>query len=358
MSHALVVDLARHMVMTALLIAAPMLIVALAIGLVVSIIQAVTQIQEQTLSFVPKLHRCRRDVHHRSSLDHPGDGALHDRALQIHPGDGFLNVVRPLDLFAPGSAAVAVLLAMRMTGLMLIAPVFSAKTVPVALRTALLVLFTVLIQPVAYASAHGIPQITPASAVGELLVGFAIGLGVALLVGAAETAGDLIAIQIGLSGASLLDPFSNVSSPVLSNFFSLFVITLLLALNVHLAMLEAIGSSLRAVPIGSAMNIQSGLGAMLSLGGTLFVSGLQFAAPVLATVMIGNVALAVLSRAAPQLNILSVAFPTADRPRAVLARDRAAIHRDHDRQLSGTLRQPADHTLHRIHAGWGPLSNG
>ncbi|MDQ2889515.1 MAG: flagellar biosynthesis protein FliQ [Gemmatimonadota bacterium] len=55
MSHVMVVDLARNMIMTALLIASPMLVVALAIGLIVSIIQAVTQIQEQTLSFVPKL---------------------------------------------------------------------------------------------------------------------------------------------------------------------------------------------------------------------------------------------------------------------------------------------------------------
>jgi len=55
MSHVLVVDLARNMIMTALLIASPMLVVALAVGLVISIIQAVTQIQEQTLSFVPKL---------------------------------------------------------------------------------------------------------------------------------------------------------------------------------------------------------------------------------------------------------------------------------------------------------------
>ncbi|MEO8945415.1 MAG: flagellar biosynthesis protein FliQ [Gemmatimonadaceae bacterium] len=55
MSHALVVDLARNMIMTAALIASPMLVVALAVGLLVSIVQAVTQIQEQTLSFVPKL---------------------------------------------------------------------------------------------------------------------------------------------------------------------------------------------------------------------------------------------------------------------------------------------------------------
>jgi len=55
MSHVLVVDLARNMIMTALLIASPMLVVALVVGLFISIIQAVTQIQEQTLSFVPKL---------------------------------------------------------------------------------------------------------------------------------------------------------------------------------------------------------------------------------------------------------------------------------------------------------------
>jgi flagellar biosynthetic protein FliQ len=55
MSHALVVDLARNAIMLALLIAGPMLIVALLIGLTVSVLQAVTQIQEQTLAFVPKL---------------------------------------------------------------------------------------------------------------------------------------------------------------------------------------------------------------------------------------------------------------------------------------------------------------
>jgi flagellar biosynthetic protein FliQ len=55
MSHALVVDLARNAIMTGLLLAGPLLAVALIVGLVVSVIQAVTQIQEQTLSFVPKL---------------------------------------------------------------------------------------------------------------------------------------------------------------------------------------------------------------------------------------------------------------------------------------------------------------
>jgi flagellar biosynthetic protein FliQ len=55
MSHALVTDLARDAMMVAMLVGAPLLLVALIIGLIVSILQTVTQIQEQTLSFVPKL---------------------------------------------------------------------------------------------------------------------------------------------------------------------------------------------------------------------------------------------------------------------------------------------------------------
>lgn len=55
MSHQLVIDLTREAIMTALMIAAPMLLIALGVGLVISIIQSVTQIQEQTLTFVPKL---------------------------------------------------------------------------------------------------------------------------------------------------------------------------------------------------------------------------------------------------------------------------------------------------------------
>ena len=65
----------------------------------------------------------------------------------------------------------------------------------------------------------------------------------------------------------------------------------------------------RLLPIGMPLDLQPGLAAMVRLGSMLFTLGLQFAAPVIATVLVANVALAILSRAAPQLNVLSVAFP-------------------------------------------------
>jgi flagellar biosynthetic protein FliR len=74
-------------------------------------------------------------------------------------------------------------------------------------------------------------------------------------------------------------------------------------------MLDALAASTRYAPVGGTVDAAAGARAMLSLGGLLFATGFKFAAPVVAAVMVANVALAVLSRAAPQLNILSVAFP-------------------------------------------------
>lgn len=219
-----------------------------------------------------------------------------------------------MDLFAPGAATTAILLALRVGGLMLVAPMFSARTVPMAIRTGLLVVLSLLLAPVAYAavSTSGDPArlaITPVTFLGETLIGFSLGLGAAMLVGAIETAGDLMTTTIGLSGASLLDPLNGAQSTVLAQFCQMFAVTVLLALDGHLVMLDALGESLRAVPVGSSVDLRAGMGALVASGAQLFVLGLRFAAPVIATSMIGNVALAVLTRAAPQLNILTVAFP-------------------------------------------------
>ena len=130
-----------------------------------------------------------------------------------------------------------------------------------------------------------------------------------MLVGAVETAGDLMATTIGLSGATLLDPMSGGSSPALAQFSQLFAVTLLLALDGHLVMLGALAESVRALPVGGAVDLPAGLAALVASGSTLFLLGLRFAAPAIAAAMIGNTALAVLTRVAPSINVLTVAFP-------------------------------------------------
>jgi flagellar biosynthetic protein FliR len=218
-------------------------------------------------------------------------------------------VAAPFNPFAPGSATVLVLLGLRMGGLVLVAPVFSAKPIQPMLRVGILVLLTVLLQPIARTTAAAGAAINFESAVSETLIGFAIGLGAALIIGAADHAGELIAIQIGLSGAALLDPLTDQQGPALGQFTSLFALTLMLALNGHLAMIDALATSARLMPIGASLNLAGGARAMVAMGGQLFGLGLRFAGPVIAMVLIANVALAILGRAAPQLNIMSVAFP-------------------------------------------------
>jgi flagellar biosynthetic protein FliR len=217
-------------------------------------------------------------------------------------------VTTPAAYLNATSPEAIVLFACRVGGLLLVAPVFSSRTVPAVLRACLIVLFTWLLAPVAI-TAGAQPSLDFRSAMTETLVGFALGLGAAVFTGAAEAMGELLAISSGLSGASALDPLTNVSAPVLGQFTNLFAVALLLSVDAHHLMLEALAESARLVPIGAAVDAQAGLARTIGLGSGLFLLGLRFAAPVVAVVLLGNVALAILTRVAPQLNVLSVAFP-------------------------------------------------
>lgn len=212
------------------------------------------------------------------------------------------------DLFAPGAGDAIVLTGMRVTGLMLVAPSLSSTIVPHRVRAGLVVVLTMLLTPVAFA-AQRMPHLTAQAVTSELLIGFAIGFGAAILIGAAEQAGDAMAVQMGLSGIAILDPMAAEPLPVVGSFLRLFAITLLLSLNLHAVMISTLGESLRAVTLGSAPELANGIAQMLKLGVPMFALGVRFAAPVVAVILIVNVSLAVLGRAAPQLNVLSVAFP-------------------------------------------------
>jgi flagellar biosynthesis protein FliR len=214
-----------------------------------------------------------------------------------------------MDLLSPTSVATLVLLSFRVGGVILCAPIFSSKLMPVTLKTAIAVVLAWLLHPMALGAVQGDVRITAAHVIGEMMIGLAIGLGAAVLIGAAEMMGDLLAVHIGLSGAAALDPMTNISVPVLGQFANLFAVTLMLSVDGHLVMIGALAKSLQMLPVGGEIDMAAGATSMVALGSSLFVIGLRFAAPVLATVLLANVALAILTRAAPQLNVLSIAFP-------------------------------------------------
>lgn len=248
-----------------------------------------------------------------------------------------------LTLLPPEQVGVAALLFMRITGLVWVAPLFSARPVPVQMKVALTLLLTFMLLPAAAVGA-GIASgaqggvladspllpgdagaaavfraelargftgglVNPASLVAELTVGIILGLGAGIFVAAAESAGDTVAVQMGLSGANVLNPVSATQLPILGQLLGLFVLGLILAVGGHILILQALARSLELAPTGAPMAAASGARAFVELGGELFVLGLRFAAPVVAAMMIGNAALGVMARTVPQLNVLTVAFP-------------------------------------------------
>ncbi|RMH19025.1 MAG: flagellar biosynthetic protein FliR [Gemmatimonadetes bacterium] len=213
-----------------------------------------------------------------------------------------------MDVFAPGTLNAAALLLMRLTGLLLMAPVFSDRSVPGRVRAALLVLLTVCLLPVAVA-ADPAPDLTAAAFVTEGVVGLTLGLGAAVFIAAAQSAGDWLAVQMGLSGANVLDPHSQTQLPVVGQFMGLFVTALIVATGGHLLMLDALASSLSALPPGAPIDVQAGAFAVVGTAGRIFALGLRFAAPVVAAMMVGNAVLGVMARTVPQVNVLMVAFP-------------------------------------------------
>lgn len=212
-------------------------------------------------------------------------------------------------IFAPGGGESVALVLCRLTGLFLLAPTFTSKQVPAPFTAALLVLFTALAWPAARASAPGALALAPTAVLGEVLVGMALGLPVALLLGAAEMAGELIGTASGLAGAASIDPVTFQQTPTMGTFLRLVVLTLLLTLDLHLVLLDGLAASFVAVPLGAARHLEAGAAAMAQAAAGLFVAGLRLAAPVLVALLVLNVALGLVARAAPQLQVMAVAFP-------------------------------------------------
>ena len=116
-------------------------------------------------------------------------------------------------------------------------------------------------------------------------------------------------MQMGLSFAGYLDPSNSSDAPLLGSFLAIIASLILLALNGHLLIIAALIDSFNTIPISAQPALAFDLQRLVFLGGEIFRVGLQLSMPVLATLLVLNMALGVLSRAAPQLNPFAVGFP-------------------------------------------------
>lgn len=199
---------------------------------------------------------------------------------------------------------------LRTLALFSAAPLFSAAAIPARVKVAAAFVIALLLAGVVRQSAPlTLSWATAMLAVQQVLVGVAIGFAMQLALAAMAIAGDFIGIQMGFGFAGLFDVQGRFEVPVMSQFLSLVGVVLFLALNGHLLLLGVLAKSFTLVPVGPLDGITApGWLAVVRTGAGLFQMGLWLALPVIAVLLAANLAVAVVSRAAPQINVISVGF--------------------------------------------------
>jgi flagellar biosynthesis protein FliR len=143
----------------------------------------------------------------------------------------------------------------------------------------------------------------------QIVIGFAMGLAMRIVFVAIEMAGEIAGLQMGLGFATFYDPQSQASTPVLGQFIGLLATLVFLALNGHLLLISTVAESFTAFPISAAAPSAVGWRTLAEWGATIFAAGLLMSLPILAALLVTNVSLGILTRAAPQLNMFAVGFP-------------------------------------------------
>ena len=206
----------------------------------------------------------------------------------------------------PRFLTALVLVIIRLSGLMVFAPLFSSQAVPMRTKAVFLLALSVLLAPVVAALPLAHPQLGVLPILGELSVGMIFGFCLSMLNEVLSFAGQVLGFQFSFSLVNLLDPNSSVQTPLLSELFTLFGTLVLIAAGLDRVLLAALVRSFAAVPVGDALiSSHTGL-AMIGMASGIFTAALQLAAPVVAATVLIELAVALMGKLSPQLPVLAL----------------------------------------------------
>lgn len=198
------------------------------------------------------------------------------------------------------------LLLVRPGMLIVAAPAFGGSYAPAQVKIGLTVLIAIALAPTTL-----VPTPGPSIALGvvvlrEAAIGLALALAIRALVAGAELAGQLIGFQIGLSYSATIDPQSGVRNSLISTLYSNLTLITFFLMNAHHAFLRAVARSYDTLPIGIGAVDRSMPQVIIHMLGLIFTLGARLAAPVVVVLLVAELALGLLSRSAPSLNLMAV----------------------------------------------------
>jgi flagellar biosynthetic protein FliR len=199
----------------------------------------------------------------------------------------------------------------RVSGLVTFLPVPGFRAVPDFVRVVLSLAITVALFPVWPALPNTLPSIGALTAWASCEAGFGlvVGLAVAFLIEGFQLAAQIIGLQAGYGYSLTIDPTSQVDAGVLQVVLSLATGLLFFTLGLDHSVIRVLAASFEKFPAGAWSPVAQNLDGVLRLGGGMFTTGLGVAMPVLALLLLIDVALALLGRMQQQLQLLSLAFP-------------------------------------------------
>jgi flagellar biosynthetic protein FliR len=199
----------------------------------------------------------------------------------------------------------------RIGAMLLATPLFSSRQVPVRFRLILMLLITWTIIPM-------LPEMPPADVLShsgfmimlqQVLIGVIMGFILQMVFGALVFGGQVVAYSTGLGFASMVDPQNGVQVPVVAQFYLILATLLFLISNGHLLVIELVADSFQTLPVAVDGISRNGLLDIVAWGSRLFAGGLLISLPIVGAMLMVNMGMGVVMRAAPQLNIFSVGFP-------------------------------------------------
>lgn len=214
--------------------------------------------------------------------------------------------------FDPKDVVAFVLVLMRAAGIFLTAPVFSSRNIPVMVKASWILLVAFLVFPLVDFRALALPSSgipLALAVVRELLIGFSVGLGATLIFTGIQLAGQIIDIQMGLGMVNIIDPMTNIQVSAMGQFYFMVATLVFLAANGHYYLLTGVVDSFNLIPLGQA-HFSAALGTeMMNLFAQVFFIAFRVGAPVIGALFITNMALGVVARTVPQMNVFIVGMP-------------------------------------------------
>lgn len=198
----------------------------------------------------------------------------------------------------------------RILGVVSTAPILSDSALPVRVKLGLGLVLTLIIMP----TIPEIPAFDIFSLQGllilvqQIIIGLAMGFSVRMVFAAIGMAGQMIGMSMGLGFATFFDPQTQGQNTAISQFLTMLLMLVFLSLDGHLMMVTALADSFVSMPIAVGSDgIEPVKIAMW--GQTIFTTGMLLALPAVAALLITNMALGILTRTAPQLNLFGIGFP-------------------------------------------------